>query len=177
MTGPRDIASGKGLGRGSKDGGHRKDGRPYKSGNTRGDGSYIVGKNRTPTDTRFKVDDDRPRGRRAKGVENADSFFERELNRTIVVRENGKDRKLTKGQGVDVQLIHKANRGDNRSIEMVDGRRRRIAAQKEETVRRYHTLSDHEILEHYLRQRADELNIDPALFGDPSPEDQAPDNG
>lgn len=150
--------------------GRRKDGRPYRPGNTREDGGFLVGKNRPPVDTRFAAGDGRKRGRRRKGIENADSFFERELARPIVVRENGKDRRLTKGQGVDVQLIHKAGKGDNRSIEMVDQRRRRIAAEKEEIARRYHTLSDIEILERYLRQRNDELNIDPTLFGDPSPD-------
>ena len=64
-----------------------------------------------------------------------------------------------------------ASKGDNRAIEMVDQRRRRIAAEKEETARRYHTQSDHEIFEQYLRQRAEELNVDPMLFGDPDPAD------
>jgi len=170
MSRSSDKGPGKGTGR-------RKDGGPFKPDNTREDGSYRVGKNRPPVATRFQVGDGRKRGRRSKGVENADSFFERELSRRIVVRENGKDRNLTKGQGVDVRMIHKANRGDNKSIEMVDQRRRRIAAEREETARRYHTLSDVEILERYLRQRADELNIDPTSLGDPAPKSQAePDN-
>ena len=101
MSGSGDEGAGDGLG----EGGRRKNGSPYKFGNTREVGSYRVGKNRTPPETRFQVGDGRRRGRRAKGVENADSFFERELARPITVRENGKDRKVTKGQSVDLRLI------------------------------------------------------------------------
>ena len=174
MSGSGDEEAGDGSG----EGGRRKKGKPYKSGNTREDGSYRVGKNRTPPETRFQVGDGRRRGRRAKGVENADTFFERELARPITVRENGKDRTVTKGQSIDLRLIHNAGTGDNKAIDMVDQRRRRIAIEKEETARRYHPLSDVEILERYLRQRADELNIDPTSFGDPAPNDEVePENG
>ena len=148
--------------------GRRKDGKPYKDGNTRADGTYGIGRNRTPEVTRFSVGDGRPRGKRQKGVRNADTEFERELNRMVTVREDGKERRVRKGHAVDLRLIANASaKGDNRAIELVDQRRRRIAVEKEETARRYHNKHDHEILEQYLRERHDELNIDPALFGDP----------
>lgn len=154
--------------------GRRKDGKPFKEGNTREDGGYGVGKNRTPEETRFRQSDGRPRGRRPKGVRNADSEFERELGRRTIVRENGVERKVSKSHAVDLRLIDNAARkGDNKAIDMVDQRRRRIATEKEETARRYHNLSDVGILEQYLRQRADELQIDPGLFGDPEPEPEA----
>lgn len=150
--------------------GRRKDGRPYKDGNMREDGGYAVGRNRPPPEGQFRKGDGRRRGRRPKGVCNADSEFERELNRKITIREDGRERRVSKSHGVDLRLIDNAARkGDNRAIEMVDQRRQRIAAQKEETARRYHSLDDREILEQYLRHRADELNIDPLLFGDPLP--------
>ena len=150
--------------------GRRKDGRPFREGNTREDGSYVVGKNRTPEQTRFRENDGRSRGRRAEGVRNADTEFERELSRRTIVRENGVERKVSKSHSVDLRLIHNAAiKGDNRAIEMVDQRRRRIAADREETARRYHNMSDVRILEQYLRDRADELQIDPGLFGDPEP--------
>lgn len=157
-------------------GGRRKDGRPYLEGNTADDGSYIVGRNRTPEASRFRVGDGRPRGRRRKGTENADTFFERELNRRIPVREGGKDRRVTKGQGIDIRLISNAGQGQNRAIEMVDQRRRRIAAEKEETARRYHSLRDEEILRQYLLELSRELEVDPGLFGDPSPDPGEADN-
>lgn len=155
-------------------GGRRKDGRPYKEGNTRKDGSYAVGKNRTPEETRFAVGDGRKRGKRTKGVRNADTEFARELNRKMTIKENGVERKVSKSLGVDLRLIDNATRkGDNKAIEMVDQRRRRIAEAAEHN-RRYHPLSDQAILEAYLRERADELAIDPALFGDPDPRDDVP---
>lgn len=170
--------AGQGAGAGEKPthslhGGRRKDGQPYKQGNIREDGSYRVGRNRTPEESRFAVGDGRKRGRRAKGVRNADTEFERELNRKMVIRENGVDRKVSKSQAVDLRLIDNATRkGDNKAIEMVDARRRRIAEAHEHN-RRYHTLSDQAILEAYLRERADELAIDPAMLGDPAPDDDA----
>lgn len=155
--------------------GRRKDGQPYKDGNTGEDGSYLVGRNRTPVHSRFQIGDGRTRGRRAKGVPNADTEFERELNRKIVLREDGKERKVSKSLGVDLRLIDNATRkGDNRAIDMVDQRRRRIAAEKEETAKRYHALSSHEMLDQYLRERAAELQLDASQFGDPPP-DRGPD--
>lgn len=154
--------------------GRRKDGKPYKEGNTREDGSYRNGKNRTPVETRFRNDDGRPRGRRAPGVRNADTEFERELRRRTIVRENGVERKVSKSQAVDLRLIDNAARkGDNKAIDMVDQRRRRIAAEKEETARRYHTLSDAKILHSYLQELSAELSVDPSLFGDPPDEEHA----
>ncbi|MEZ5654933.1 MAG: DUF5681 domain-containing protein [Sphingobium sp.] len=148
--------------------GRRKDGKPFKEGNIRADGSYMVGRNRPPPGSQFRKGDGRERGKRPKGVRNADTEFERELKRKIVIREDGKERKVTKGHAVDVRLIDNATRGgQNRAIELVDQRRQRITARKEEAARHYHSLSDMEILERYLRERAEELKIDPDLFGDP----------
>lgn len=150
--------------------GRRKDGKPYKHGNTREDGSYAVGRNRTPLPTRFAPGDGRKRGKREKGVENADTEFARELNRKMTIKENGVERKVSKSQAVDLRLIDNATRkGDNKAIEMVDLRRRRIAEATEQN-RRYHTLSDQQILETYLRERAEDLAIDPTLLGDPAPD-------
>ena len=150
--------------------GRRKDGRPYKEGNTREGGGYEVGRNRPPETGKFRKNDGRKRGRRARGVLNADTEFERELSRKITIREDGQERRVSKSLGVDLRLIDNAARkGNNRSIELVDQRRRRIIAEKEETARRYHTHSDLEILEQYLSERAQELQIDPHLFGDPEP--------
>ena len=156
--------------------GRRKDGKSFSDGNTREDGSYAVGKNRTPESTRFKKGDGRLRGRRSKGTANSDTEFDRELRKKVTIREDGKERKVTKGHAVDLRLIDNATRkGDNKAIEMVDHRRRRIAAAKEETARSYHSRSDHEILMAFLTDRQAELKIDPALFGDPAPEGSSDD--
>ena len=157
--------------------GRRKDGKPYKDGNTRDDGSYAVGRNRTPVQTRFAEGDGRKRGRRDKGVKNADTEFERELKRKMTIRENGLERKVSKSHGVDLRLLDNAlSKGDNRAIEMVDQRRRRIAEAKEDN-RRYHSLTDEEILDKYLRERAEERAMDAQFCGDPEPnQDGDPDN-
>ncbi|WP_417595930.1 DUF5681 domain-containing protein [Parasphingorhabdus sp.] len=150
--------------------GRRKDGKPYKDGNVREDGSYETGRNRPPRQHRFAAGDGRKRGRRQKGVRNVDTEFERELRRKVTIKENGKERKVTKSHAVDLRLIDNATRkGDNRAIEMVDTRRRRIA-EKAQQNRHYHTLGDEEILTAWLRERAEELDVDPDLFGDPKPE-------
>ncbi|MEQ8743690.1 hypothetical protein [Parasphingorhabdus sp.] len=59
---------------------------------------------------------------------------------------------------------------------MVDARRRRIA-EAEQQNRRYHTLGDKQILQAYLRERAQELEIDPDLFGDPAPAEDIAEDG
>jgi hypothetical protein len=149
--------------------GRRKDGKPYKAGNTRDDGSYREGKNRPPVKHQFRKDDGRKRGARPKGARNADTEFERELNRKVVIKEDGKVRKVTKSQAVDLRLIDNATRkGDNRAIEMVDTRRRRIA-ESAQLNGAYHSLRDIEILEAWIKERSAELNLDPALLGDPEP--------
>ncbi len=151
--------------------GYRKDGRPFKEGNAREDGSYAVGRNRTPEHSRFAKGDGRKRGRRKKGVRNADTEFIRELGRKVTIKENGKERKVSKSHAVDLRLIDNATRkGDNRAIEMVDQRRQRIA-ENAEASRHYQTLGNEEMLSAYLRQRAAELQIDPDLFGDAEAED------
>ena len=151
------------------DGGRRKDGKPYRSGNTGPDGRYLVGRNKPPSAGKFRKGDGRPRGRRKKGTENHDTFFEKELSRKITVREDGNERRVTKGQGVDLRLISSASRGDIRAIAMVDERRRRIEIEKEETARRYHTLSDAEILHRYLEELSQERAVSPDLFSDEPP--------
>jgi hypothetical protein len=153
-------------------GGKRKEGKPSKADNTREDCSYRVGRGRPPAETRFAENDGRKRGRRAKGVRNADTEFARELNRKMTIKENGVERKVSKSHAVDLRLIDNATRkGDNRAIEMVDQRRRRIAEAAEYN-RRHQTQSDQAILEAYLRERAEELKIDPTVLGDPAPEER-----
>ena len=147
--------------------GRRKDGKPYKEGNTAPDGSFVIGRNRTPEASKFRVGDGRQRGRRKPGVENSDTFFERELKRKVTVREDGKERTVTKGQGVDLRLISLAASGETKAIEMVDMRRERIADRKAAAVRQNHSLTDQQILDRYLSQRAAERDLPLDQFGDP----------
>lgn len=57
--------------------GLRKDGKPYKEGNTGEDGSFKVGKGRTPEHTRFATGDNRKRGKREKGTKNLATRWEK----------------------------------------------------------------------------------------------------
>ena len=149
--------------------GRRKDGKPFKDGNVREDGSYEVGRNRPPQKGQFAVGDGRKRGSRKKGVPNADTEFLQELQRKTTVSENGKKRRMTKRRSIDLRLIDNASvKGQNRAIEIVDKKCQRIEAAQQQN-RRYHTLGDKQILEAYLKERSQELGIDPGLFGDPAP--------
>ncbi len=157
--------------------GRRKDGKPFKEDNVREDGSYKVGRNRPPKKDQFAVGDGRKRGNREKGVPNADTEFMQELQRKTTVSENGKKRRMSKRRSIDVRLIDNASvKGQNRAIEHVDKRCQRIEATQQQN-RRYHTLGDKQILQTYLQERAQELEIDPDLFGDPTPAEDIAGNG
>ncbi|GEM_PF-1984603 len=157
--------------------GRRKDGKPYKEGNVREDGSYDVGRNRPPKQHRFAVGDERKRGSRKKGVPNADTEFMQELHRKTTVSENGKKRRMTKRRSIDLRLIDNASvKGQNRAIEIVDKKCQRIEEARQHN-RHYHTLGDKQILQAYLQERAQELDIDPKLFGDPAPDEDTAEGG
>lgn len=157
--------------------GRRKDGKPFKEDNVREDGSYKVGRNRPPKKRQFAVGDRRKRGSRKKGVPNADTEFMQELQRKTTISENGKKRRMTKRRSIDLRLIDNASvKGQNRAIEIVDKRCQRIEETQQQN-RRYHTLGDKQILQTYLQERAQELGIDPDLFGDPSPAEDIAEDG
>ncbi|MEH6810879.1 MAG: hypothetical protein V7651_18670 [Hyphomonas oceanitis] len=157
--------------------GRRKDGKPFKDGNVREDGSYEVGRNRPPKKSQFGVDDGRKRGSRKKGVPNADTEFMEELQLKTTVNENGKKRRMTKRRSIYVRLINSASvKGEIRATEHVDRKILRIEAAQQQN-RRYHTLGDEQILQAYLKERSQELGIDPDLFGDPSPAEDIAENG
>ncbi len=151
-------------------GGRRKDGREFSAGNMREDGNYVVGKYRPPEPHQFRCGDGRKRGQRPKGVRNHDSEFQEELNRTIVVRENGKERRVSKGRAADIKLIENGLKGQNRAIELIDQRRQRIAEKAAEASQQ--TLeSAAQLLEAWFEQKLADRQIDPATWGDPSPDE------
>lgn len=92
--------------------GTRKDGKPYKAGNTRADGSYNTGKFRPPVSGQFAVDDGRPRGRRSRGVKNLMTEWREELDQKITINEGGKARKVTKRRAL---IKSKVSRGLGKS--------------------------------------------------------------
>jgi hypothetical protein len=100
-------------------GGIRKDGKPFKEGNLREDGSYKIGRGRTSVDTRFRADDGRARGRRPKGTPNLASDWKEELSETIVITENGKKKRVSKQRAVVKATANGAMKGQDRKIELV----------------------------------------------------------
>ena len=95
--------------------GRRKDGRPFKAGNTRDDGSYDVGKGRPPVSKRYKEGDGRKRGRRGKGVRGLKTVLAAELSAHQTVGINGR---AVSGNRLELMLRVLASRaasGDFRS--------------------------------------------------------------
>lgn len=101
---------------------------PYALGNTREDGSYKVGKNRTPAHSRFAAGDGRPRGRRGKGQRNFDTEFQDEARRLMSVSENGKKRRVSKLRGTIICTFDRAtSKADSRAMTLVFSHAARIA--------------------------------------------------
>lgn len=101
------------------DGGRRKDGKPFKEGNTREDGSYGVGKCRTPEHTRFAAGDGRKRGKRPKGARNFEKDWEEELSKSVRVVRNGKTIKVSAHHAQVMKTLELASKGKERSQELV----------------------------------------------------------
>lgn len=98
--------------------GVRKDGKPYKDGNTRADGSYAVGKNRPAERTKFAVGDGRKRGRRTKGTKNLLTEWREELDSKLTLTEGGKTKKITKRRALIKSSIERAIKRSDRAVEM-----------------------------------------------------------
>jgi len=91
--------------------------RTYKAGNVGSDGGYVVGRNRPPKHGKFAVGDGRKRGRRTKGTRNFDTEFEEEGRRLITLRENGRERRVTKLRSAIVRAFDNAGaKGQNQAI-------------------------------------------------------------
>jgi hypothetical protein len=97
--------------------GCRKDGKPFKEGNTREDGSHKVGKNRPPSEHWFASGDGRKRGTRAKGQKNLLTQWREELDATITLTEGGKTKKVTKRRALIKSQIDRAIKKSDRASE------------------------------------------------------------
>lgn len=141
--------------------GRRKDGKPYKDGNTRADGSYEVGKGRTPERTRFAVDDGRKRGKRPKGSRNFDTDWEEELTRPVRVVRNGKPIKVSAHHAQVMKTLELAGKGKERSQELVFRQADRLA----ERVRPVSSRSDDELIAAWLADLSAHSE-EPVIVGD-----------
>lgn len=128
--------------------GRRKDGKPFKEGNTRADGSFEVGKGRTPVKTRFAAGDGRKRGKRSKGSRNFDKDWEEELTRRVRVVRNGKPIKVSAHHAQVMKTLELANKGKERSQELVFRQAERLG----ERARQASSRSDDELIAAWLAE-------------------------
>lgn len=83
------------------------------------DRPYTVGKGKPPVHTQFGKDNPgNPKGR-PRGSRNADTILKSALATKINVKENGRDRRISKLDAVVTQLVNKAASGDLRAINMI----------------------------------------------------------
>ena len=130
--------------------GRRKDGRPFKEGNTRDDGTYDVGKNRTPVSTRFAQGDGRARGRRAKGEKNFDTDWAKALTSTVTLKVNGKPTRMSAHKAQVMVTMDAGGKGNIKAQQIIYDKASRILAAKAERS----VFSDDGIIEAWLAQRS-----------------------
>jgi hypothetical protein len=97
--------------------GIRKNGKPYKEGNTREDGSYVVGGKRPPTKSQYSKDDGRLRGTRGKGRKNLLTEWREELDAKIPINENGVRKRVSKRRALIKSKIKRGIEKSDRAAE------------------------------------------------------------
>ena len=141
--------------------------RNFAEGNTDENGDYIVGKNRTPARTRFAVGDGRPRGRRPKGQRNFDTELLEELRRMVTVRENGRERRVSKLRSTIIRFVDNASsRGQNPAIALLVNNLIRIAEKDANQPDQQLDREDQALIDAWLLRRMIDLGAS-ADEGDP----------
>ena len=116
-------------------------------------GDYDIGYGRPPTATRFrKGRSGNPAGRR-RGSKNLSTILNEELEQRVVIRENGKQKTVTKRRASMKQLANKAASGDHRALQMLinylqDIERRTVTIDERSQLNEI----DHEILQGILER-------------------------
>ena len=129
--------------------GRRKDGQPFKQGNTREDGSYEVGRSRPPKSTQFAAGDGRKRGKRDKGVKNFDTDWEKELNKTVTIKVNGEPKRMSAYRAQVKVTMDAGAKGNIKAQQIIYDRAERIKNDKAERS----AFNDDGILEAWYAQR------------------------
>jgi hypothetical protein len=90
-----------------------------QSGGSPGTRDYDVGYGKPPSATRFqKGNSGNPTGRR-RGSKNLSTILDEELEQRVVIRENGKQKTITKRRASMKQLANKAASGDHRALQIL----------------------------------------------------------
>jgi hypothetical protein len=80
---------------------------------------YEVGYGKPPRETRFtKGQSGNPRGR-PRGAKNLKTRLREALNEPVLVNENGRRHKVTKGEAIVTQLVNRAANADFRAIKIL----------------------------------------------------------
>lgn len=111
--------------------------------------NYEVGYGKPPKKSQFKKGESgNANGRRAE-IPSIEELLDRELRRKVTITENGKTKRVTKWEVINLRLISKAMTGDLQAIKLVKALRKRSddpGATDDEL-----TLTDKEILAAYLK--------------------------
>ena len=91
----------------------------FNSENINPDGSYKVGRNKPPEHGKFRKDDGRRRGRRAKGTRNFAIDFNEEMAEVVTLTVNGKPKKVSRQRSIIMRVADNASRGVPSAVKTV----------------------------------------------------------
>jgi hypothetical protein len=95
---------------------------------------YAVGYGKPPRSTRFKPGQSgNPNGRARKST-TFDDDIEKELRTFIVIRENGKQKRITKRQAIAKQHVNRALQGDIKSTALLFQKRQQNRSDQQDTL-------------------------------------------
>lgn len=100
----------------------------FAPGNTKPDGTYLVGKNKPPESGKFRANDGRSRGRRRKGTKNLATDVEEELACLVTVSVGGQQKRVTRQRSIVMRAMDNASRGQNSAINLVFSWREKLGA-------------------------------------------------
>jgi hypothetical protein len=103
--------------------------------------SYETGYGKPPRHTRFqKGRSGNPKGR-PRGSKNSATLLMEALHEPVIIRENGRRKKITKLQAIVKQIVNKAASGNHRSIELLLVNQIPLIEELEEKVNRQNNLN------------------------------------